>query len=403
MATEGISIESRDIPDTDPAEFTGPPTQVDEASPPPPEAPKDAPKAEPKADAKPAKESKNKEYVREGRRFVAKNAEQDKPEDESAEADAPEAVPADAPEKTDGAEAAAAPEQEQVADEPIVPYTFKAYGQELTFPGAQYKPGHGVFIPEENLTALRVSFARAMKHDKLVQDNEGLRAELKRGTTQKDLEAQAVLDVVLPKLTSDEWLNAFVQNPDLARQQLALELGRKQLEVQQRLLTDPTLRAADPSLLEARTTPQDIAHELDLTLADLVQRPEFKGVFSRTELADLSTAIADRQGAYVVAAPQDLPEIGVRKGEPVIDQHALLRDLQREATARQQIRSAAKPSSVAKHNAQRTQATIAAPPAAVTPAAAKAGQAKPEAKTHSGDLRWKNRAEYQAWLESDQL
>lgn len=391
MATEGIAVESRDIPETDPAAFTGTPTPIEE-----PEKPEPAPKADQpdKAD-KPAKE-----YVREGRRFVAKDTPKtDEPATDPA-ADPAEEPPAEAAEGPAGAEAAPVAEEPDAA---IVPYTFKAYGQEIAFPGAQYKPGHGVFLPEDSLTAFRVAVARAIKHDKLVQDNESLRTELKRGTTQKDLEAQAVMDVVLPKLTSDEWLQAFVQNPELARKELALELRSRQLEVQQRLLTDPAFRATDPSLLEAKTSPEDVTHELDVTVDELLRRDEFKGAFTRAERADLAQAIADRQGAYVVPAPQDIPEINVRKGEPVIDQHALYRDLQREASARQQIRAAIKPSSVAKQNAQRTQATIAAPPAAVATPAAKAGKAKSGEKRSASEPRWKSRAEYQAWLESDEL
>lgn len=409
MATAGIPIESRDIPETDPAEFTGTPTEVSETPPEPPrESTPEPAAAPPKGESE---KPKSKEYVREGRRFVAKDGEKE-PKD-PAEAKAPaepetsEAPPAEAPVAApEGApQVEAAPEvAQEPADDAVVPYSFKAYGQEVTIPGAQYKPGHGIFIPEAQAVMLRTTFARAIKHEKLSSDNEQLRGQLRSNTTELNLRGQAIMDVLVPKIQSDDWLNELVTNPQLTRDRLALEIERKSLEIQQRLLTDPTLKTADPSLLQEQHSPEDISHELDVATEELLQRDEFKGVFTRADRTDLMTAIADRQGAYVVAAPQDIPGIGVKKGDMVIDQHALLRDLQREAQARQQIRGAVKPSpTVAKQNAQRTQSTISAPPSAVSPPAAKAGKATTQAKRGQSEPRWKDRAEYQRWLESDEL
>lgn len=404
MAEQGVYVEGRDIPATDPAEYSGPPTSTVEAKDPSPptdtipqktESTDLRPKAEQPADKTPRQKAVEKRARAEDGKFAR------------GEVQRPEEQPEAAPEEPAGteAEALAEPEAPAEPDVPIEEYKIRAYGNEMTIPGAKYKPGVGVLFDEASRGMLDKALARAVKYDKLVETNASLRERVNSVATREGLEGKAVLDVLIPKLQDANWLAWYAANPELGAERLRLELMQKDVEVQRALLQNPNF-IADPRELGPQVTDGDVADELYASVGDVVGMPEFAGVFTRQDRAELEQMVADRRQLYVVQAPQDDPQHGIRKGDLVVDQHALYRDVQREAAALQRIRQAnqsAKPVQKAPVNANRTQSTIAAPPAATQSAPSKAGTVSKKGGNAQSAPRWKSKAEYRSWLESAEL
>lgn len=239
---ETIALASAPMPTRDPFEDDEPQSVASDASPPEPDA---APDTTPEPDAAPdPKADRGDGRTVEGK-FAPKAG--DAPAPDPA---APVVEGAPVVDPATGTPPPDAPPEPEVVD-----WTFTAYGEPVTIPGAKYKPGHGAFIPDAHVGQVRQAWARAMKYDRLVADNERYRTELAQ-PTERELEAAAVVETMLP-LLSQEWIEQAALNP-LELERVALALERKKLE----------LRQATPNVRSAPRSPEPDAEEFRRTVTD---------------------------------------------------------------------------------------------------------------------------------------
>jgi len=263
---------------------------------------------------------------------------------EGAETPEPEAAP-ETPEGTEDA-------QEEEAVE-IVPWKFKAYGSEVAIEGAQYKPGHGAFIPEDSLGNARQLLARGMKYPQVVEANEQLRSKLTSTVSRKEVEAQAVLETLAPVLTP-QWISEASVDPELAIERLAVALGRKQNELERKFaseLSQADRNIPDPSSdLEERK-----AEHLESVFEEAVRSPEIARMLTTPKQREhLQRSVAQVAPAFFVTAPMDAPDGSFRKGETVLDTYRLMNYMKEQseilskATQPKPVAAPAKPISVIK-------------------------------------------------------
>lgn len=210
----------------------------------------------------------------------------------------------------------AEPDPDPAAD--VVDWSFRAYGQELSVPGAKYKPGHGAFIPEESLAMTRQLIARGIKYEKVQAERE----RLTQGLLARELEAKAVVEVLAPLLDPQRLTEAAL-NPDYTIKELRLALKERQLQLQQE--HGQRLVQPDATQDEAEFVGQ-VQEQIDSTLTEIIQSvPDIKAVLTQNKAAMQQVIPAAREAAtaFYVPAPFDHPQGAFRKGELVLDTHRL--------------------------------------------------------------------------------
>jgi hypothetical protein len=244
---------------------------------------------------------------------------------------APRAEPVADGAAAEGAEVAAP----VVAEEPPVPLEWLAYGETVTIPGALYKPGHGVFIPEAAIPDVRQSWARAQRYPQLVEQNRELRESSAKLYGRKEAQADAVLQIIGSHFKTPQSLQAFAQqvmaDPERVQERLLLALERKELEFSKNVVELPS-EASEP---DAGEIAESLTDEFTRFLAD---DPELKGKFTPAEQRELRQRVFansnlfltkvdrdyDIHGAPVVSAEQ---QVEVRKGELLVNRGRLLAEL----------------------------------------------------------------------------
>jgi hypothetical protein len=230
--------------------------------------------------------------------------------------EADEEPPADGelPPDGDGTPKEDDPPPDPTAD--VVDWSFRAYGQELTIPGAKYKPDHGAFIPEESLGQVRQLIARGVKYERLQQERDQLRGAI----STRELEAQAVLDVIAPILTPERLTQAAL-NPDLTLKELTLALKERKLNLEQQY--GQQVYRGQPQQDDGELVEQ-VQEQIDTTLAEIVSTvPDIRQVLqARRDVAPQILNAARRAAqAFYVPAPFDHPRGAFKRGELVLDTH----------------------------------------------------------------------------------
>ncbi len=238
-----------------------------------------------------------------------------------------EAIP-----QADGAPAEVAP---VVDDNPVVDLEWTAYGEQVSIPGAKYKPGHGVFIPETEIANVRRSWAQSTRYPKLVDQNAELRANQDKLYSRKEAEADAVLQIVGQHFKTPQSLHAFAQqvlnDPERIAERLAFAIEKKQWELGQNVV-EPLQQNAEPE-------PAEIAESLTDEFERFIRAdPELKGTWTPAEQRNIMSNVFknapifltkvdrdyDIHGNPVVSAEQ---KVEVRKGEILVNRTALLTEL----------------------------------------------------------------------------
>jgi hypothetical protein len=122
-------------------------------------------------------------------------------------------------------------------------------------------------------------------------------------------------------------------------------------------------RAAQPDPEEQRAQLEaSLRASLDDGFAEVRKQPWAKGL-TDDDIKDLRAAAEELGTAFVVAAPADDPDNGIRKGEPLFHEEKFLAFVQRQAGPITRARAASVLAAAAeKKNAAALQTTVTAPP-----------------------------------------
>lgn len=296
------------------------------------------PKAEPKLESPPAQ--RRREEPAPKRDAMGRAHRSDGTIMPKAEADALAAAPTVAPQ---GSPAAEAPPK--LADTPNVPLRWTAYGKETEIPGALYKPGHGVFIPEASIPDIRRAYARGTQgYETLAAENAKYREGASQMYTAKEAQADAVLSVMAPIFKDAQTFYQFAQrvvaNPELEVERLQLAIGRKELEFQRTIQVPDGVgdHASEPNSGE-------IAEAITDEMEDFFRNPQYglAGEFTLAEQNALRAKAFEMMPRFLTRVDRDLDEMGnpivskdqqiaVRKGEVLVNRAALLAELRFVAT-----------------------------------------------------------------------
>ena len=164
--------------------------------------------------------------------------------------------------------------QPTVPDLPTpTPWTFRAKGQDVTPPGAQHIPGHGVFIPEADVPNFRAAWAHHMERDELLTRSRTLDGELQTArAAAKAVEAK--LDVLYKGLS----VPALVQRGMSAEKaddlisRLALDIGRAEVSIAL------TARTQAPATV-AKSSDRDVMEQVDSLIEEARQSPQLQDLF----------------------------------------------------------------------------------------------------------------------------
>ena len=186
----------------------------------------------------------------------------------------PQAAEATAPVASPTAEAVAPAAAPAVPDLPTpTPWTFRAKGQDVTPPGAQHIPGHGVFIPEADVPNFRAAWAHHMERDELLTRSRTLDGELQTArAAAKAVEAK--LDVLYKGLS----VPALVQRGMSAEKaddlisRLALDIGRAEVSIAL------TARTQAPATV-AKSSDRDVMEQVDSLIEEARQSPQLQDLF----------------------------------------------------------------------------------------------------------------------------
>lgn len=238
------------------------------------------------------------------------------------------------PDDTTPAPTVAAPNPEAAPDvaaepeeEPDEEWTFTAWNEPVSIPGARIKHGVGVFIPETSLADTRRLIARGLRYDVVSEE----RNQLRDGVTRQQLDAEAALKILGPLATVDG-LREAAQNPELAHERIKAAIAQSRLELEQQFRGKVI-----PESLTSGTSPNDDEGDrnevIDRALLASLAAPKLAQVVKAAPSA--RKYLADRahrfQSQFFVAAPHDHPRGAYQKGQIVFDAHGFNQFLAEEA------------------------------------------------------------------------
>lgn len=232
---------------------------------------------------------------------------------------------------------AAEPEAQAAPVIPNEPLEFMAYGQPITLEGSLYKPGHGCFVPEARMGELRQYIARGHRYASVVAENEKLRSSSTSLYTQREAQADAVLDVVAKTFKDpqmlQEFMAAFQQNPQLAFREMQIAIREKELTLQAQVQQPDA--PGDTSV-----DPAEIAEAFTDELQDFFTDPRYglTGQFTVAEQKNIRNVCFQKAHEFTVVVDRDLDsngdpivnshqKVSIRKGEMLVNRGKLLSEL----------------------------------------------------------------------------
>jgi hypothetical protein len=266
-----------------------------------------------------------------------------------------ESAIAEEPETTEEAPAAnaAPPPPESVEDVPAQPFAFKADGKEVTVPGA-------FVVTDKDATGADQEYVVIPRRefDRTVQPHLADRGVWRQQATEwqrKLAAAEHHPDIAFASRLTEHLTQSLTRRPDEAdldwedrvvrfaesfaeqaeqlRATAAAEVETRRGEVGASVLTDEQM-AEQLATYEAT---------IRKAVADAVENPAYKGVVDpEIALQDLF-GLANDYGlaALFYTAPEDIPDLGLKKGDTVLDLDKLDRRLGFHASAGQRLRVAA--------------------------------------------------------------
>jgi hypothetical protein len=289
----------------------------------------------------------------------------------------------------------ATPAPEAPVEPPPVAWRANLYGQDAEpIPGALYKPGIGVLVPEAHIGTLTALVARGSKYEEFKRERQSAAKAIEQAVAPVQFEAQALAEVVSQFLSPDFYAQLGL-TPDLAEpyiKDLQFRLREKALERREKFGPGGA-RATTAPTDEATLDPYDAQATIGAEVTDLLQHPDYHGVFSAADvqaigrrLTALNPFVQDAEGQWYLdrEAVKAAVELAA---EP---RRVALKERQANAT-RQQVQA------VAQRNAKVTGQT--------TPAARPAAAPKPAAPPSWDGEPWENPAlsreeKREAWLKA---
>ena len=221
---------------------------------------------------------------------------------------------------------------------------FMAYGEPIKLEGSLYRQGHGCFVPEAKMGELRQYIARGHRYEKVVAENERLRSTSNSLYTQREAQADAVLDVVAKTFKDpqmlQEFMAAFQQNPQLAFREMQIAIREKELALQGQV-------QQPDATSELSADPAEIAEAFTDELQDFFTDPRYglTGKFTVAEQKNIRNVCFQKAHEFTVVVDRDLDangdpivnssqKVSIRKGETLVNRGKLLSELQYAANNR---------------------------------------------------------------------
>lgn len=243
---------------------------------------------------------------------------------------------------------------------PDTPWSIQALGRSYDIPGTKVSADGSIALSREGAEMVHRYVGKGLRFE---QEFPRLRAELERARTERterDEQNDLIAKEFARMATLDgrelyEAILEFRAAYPVLQQQAQVNLLRRQLEERD--------RATAPDPEEQRAQFQaSVRASLDEGIGDARKQPWAKGL-TDDDWKDLRAAAEDAAQAFLVTAPADDLERGIRKGETLFDDARFLAFVQRNAGPITRARAASTAAAAAaQRNAAGLQTTVTAPP-----------------------------------------
>lgn len=194
---------------------------------------------------------------------------------------------------------------EPAKTDPPVPFKANVYGKEQdVIPGALYKPGVGVLIPENRVADLHRLAAHASKYGDVAQLRQE-RAKLEQQSNERmAFYGQKFSEVLQSTLLNPEWFAwaaASRENFETAQMQVQLKLQQGELEATTKFGAMPTTTAnadADDPL-----DPYEAEASVDGYLNELLASPDYHGTLTAEDTAIIKAQLKEQDVPIFVRHP----------------------------------------------------------------------------------------------------
>lgn len=190
--------------------------------------------------------------------------------------------------------------------EPPVPFKANVYGKEQeVIPGALYKPGVGVLIPENRVADLHRLAAHASKYGDVAQLRQE-RAKLEQQSNERmTFYGQKFSEVLQSTLLNPEWFAWAAASPEnfqTAQMQVQLKLQQGEMEATTKFGAMPTTtaNANDAEPLD----PYEAEASVDGYLNELLASPDYHGTLTPEDTAIIKAQLKEQDVPIFVRHPE---------------------------------------------------------------------------------------------------
>lgn len=224
------------------------------------------------------------------------------------------------------------------AESSLQPAVVRAGGQEFTIPGMMIAP-EGAVIEKDHLDSVLSLIQRGRHHEMTwPQEQQRWSKEVERlkAINEVDLSEATAWTAEMQRITKDDdAMLAFIENIghnlEVMKQRVASARSGKELEfLRQGVQLDQPATELSPQEFSQAAAQTLLSH-----FDQLVGHPEIAALFPAADRGLLWSEIASRAPSYVTTASQDMPELGVMKGEKGLDLDRLENDVRRLGKLRQ--------------------------------------------------------------------
>lgn len=223
------------------------------------------------------------------------------------------------------------------AEDDFEPLTFRSGGRTYEIAGA-VRAKDGLYIPTERADAVLQAIQRGVHHDTVWQQQLAEKdAEIARLTVDYNEEVVAATTLLAglnEHLKSPEAAQAFLDNFAHHRALLESKVDAAKERSKREFMEKhgAAFRTAPAATEEGSAEWGKQATQALFTFADdMVERGEFRGMFSAEEQKELGVYLGRHARSYLTKADKDYPEDGIRAGQTAINLQALGADIREYA------------------------------------------------------------------------
>jgi hypothetical protein len=222
------------------------------------------------------------------------------------------------------------------------PFTVKGAGQQHAIPGVTEMPDGSLRASKEGASTIRQNLASALGiQAQWKQERRELQTQLRDATekaTDREVEAEQIVNLFadLRTMTPEErwaWANEF----DEKAPKLEIEIEKRKLDRDRKALERQRsgAPATEEEALEQRQ--EILTTEMRTTFQRIMALPEAANLTQEDKLA-LWNKWSRKPDKLVVVADRDMPELGIKKGEPYFDDADVVEDFNDRVALRQSIK-----------------------------------------------------------------